>query len=294
MKKINTDIKKNVVNYILNILNLKFGILQNYLANRIYDNNKLFDNFNTTQKNLINIEKKENKSIESIPAKNFANIENYINSISQNEGFTTVGKYINNVSKSKNYEYKNKLKRIIQRITNPIINKETNREANKKTNIVNQQKNILDFIWNKNYIQDNEKKYNLPQIIFSKDENIMQNALIKDIQNSSFVKTINGSHKTGLSRVPYDGYIAETHKNEAILNADDANVWRNLQFVERGDGTEFDKKDINLNYTSTINISNTNDKSVEDDFMKILNYHKEEIYQMLANVVNRNNAKSYI
>ena len=82
--------------------------------------------------------------------------------------------------------------------------------------------------------------------------------------------------------------------HEAILNADDANVWRNLQFVERGDGTEFYKKDINLNYTSTINISNTNDKSVEDDFMKILNYHKEEIYQMLANVVNRNNAKSYI
>ena len=158
MKKINTDIKKNVVNYILNILNLKFGILQNYLANRIYDNNKLFDNFNTTQKNLINIEKKENKNIESKPAKNFANIENYINNISQSENFTTVEKYINNVSKSKNYEYKNKLKRIIQRITNPIINKETNREANKKTNIVNQQKNILDFIWNKNYIQDNEKK----------------------------------------------------------------------------------------------------------------------------------------
>ena len=96
MKKINTDIKKNVVNYILNILNLKFGILQNYLANRIYDNNKLFDNFNTTQKNLINIEKKENKSIESIPAKNFANIENYINSISQNDHYK-----INNDNKNK-------------------------------------------------------------------------------------------------------------------------------------------------------------------------------------------------
>ena len=75
MKKINTDIKKNVVNYILNILNLKFGILQNYLANRVYDNNKLFDNFNATQKNSIDFEKKENNSIESIPAKNFANIE---------------------------------------------------------------------------------------------------------------------------------------------------------------------------------------------------------------------------
>lgn len=45
MKKINTDFKKNVVNYILNILNLKFGKLQNYIENFMYDNKKLDDNF---------------------------------------------------------------------------------------------------------------------------------------------------------------------------------------------------------------------------------------------------------
>lgn len=268
MKKINTDFKKNVVNYILNILNLKFGKLQNYIENFMYDNKKLDDNFSINQENSIIFDK--NEKVESKSDKNLNNIENYINNLYQH----------------KNFENKNTLERLIQRINNSHLNK--------KTNIINQQKNILDFIWNKTHIQDNEKKYSLPQLFFSQDENLIHNALIKDSQNYSFVKTINGSHKSGLLRVPYDGNIAETHKNEAILNAEDANVWRNLQFIERGDGKEFDTTGINLNYTPTINISNTSNQSVEEDLMKILNYHKDEIYKMLANVVNRNNAKSYI
>lgn len=36
----------------------------------------------------------------------------------------------------------------------------------------------------------------------------------------------NGSHATGKDYVPYDGYIAETHKGEAILTADEAKQWR--------------------------------------------------------------------
>lgn len=284
-KKINTDIKNNVVNLILNILNLKFGALQNYLESYISDNKKLFDNFKTNQENSNAFYKKENPAPK--PVKNFANVENYINDISQYKNLTTVEKNINNVYQHKNFEYKSVLKNIIKRITNPL--------TNNKTNVVTHQKNIADIISNKNYIQDCNRKYNLPQNFFAKNENVINKVLINDTQNSSFVKkTINGSHKTGLSRVPYDGYIAETHKNEAILNAEDANVWRNLQFIERGDGTEFDTTGINFNYTPTINISNTSNKSVEDDLMKILNYHKEEIYQMIANVVNRNNAKSYI
>lgn len=38
---------------------------------------------------------------------------------------------------------------------------------------------------------------------------------------------VDGSHENGLDRVPKDGYIAELHKDEAVLTADQANDWRN-------------------------------------------------------------------
>jgi len=37
------------------------------------------------------------------------------------------------------------------------------------------------------------------------------------------------SHKTGLDVVPYDSYIAELHKDESVLTADDAGTWRTLK-----------------------------------------------------------------
>lgn len=39
---------------------------------------------------------------------------------------------------------------------------------------------------------------------------------------------IDGSHAGGLRTVPYDGYVAELHKNESVLTADEASVWRTL------------------------------------------------------------------
>ena len=35
-----------------------------------------------------------------------------------------------------------------------------------------------------------------------------------------------GSHASGLDYVPYDGYMAKTHRREAILSPDDADAWR--------------------------------------------------------------------
>jgi phage-related minor tail protein len=37
---------------------------------------------------------------------------------------------------------------------------------------------------------------------------------------------IDGSHLNGLEKVPFDGYIAKTHKDEAILTAPQARAWR--------------------------------------------------------------------
>ena len=38
---------------------------------------------------------------------------------------------------------------------------------------------------------------------------------------SSTTKSVSGSHKNGLSYVPYDGYIAELHKGERVLTAEE-------------------------------------------------------------------------
>lgn len=43
---------------------------------------------------------------------------------------------------------------------------------------------------------------------------------------SLFGSQVDGSHEDGLDRVPYDGYVAETHKDEAILTATEAENWR--------------------------------------------------------------------
>lgn len=37
---------------------------------------------------------------------------------------------------------------------------------------------------------------------------------------------LDGSHETGLNRVPFDGYRAELHKGEAVLTAQEAKQWR--------------------------------------------------------------------
>ena len=39
--------------------------------------------------------------------------------------------------------------------------------------------------------------------------------------------SVNGSHKTGLSYVPFDGYIAELHKGERVLTAGENRAYSN-------------------------------------------------------------------
>lgn len=46
--------------------------------------------------------------------------------------------------------------------------------------------------------------------------------------NSRGKAIVDGSHKDGLDTVPKDGYIAELHKNEAVLTADQADTWRGM------------------------------------------------------------------
>ena len=47
---------------------------------------------------------------------------------------------------------------------------------------------------------------------------------------------INGTYAMGLDRVPWDGFVAELHKDETVLTANEAAVWRELQ--RRGSQTQ--------------------------------------------------------
>lgn len=44
----------------------------------------------------------------------------------------------------------------------------------------------------------------------------------------SYAEAVNGSHATGLARVPFDSYTAELHKDEAVLTASQANTLRGM------------------------------------------------------------------
>lgn len=53
-----------------------------------------------------------------------------------------------------------------------------------------------------------------------------ENAAAYDQYLKDFARGYNGSHAAGLDRVPYDGYLAELHADEAVLNAQEAALWR--------------------------------------------------------------------
>jgi len=53
-----------------------------------------------------------------------------------------------------------------------------------------------------------------------------------------FKKLFNGSHATGLERVPYDGYVAELHKDETVLTAQQSSALRSAgMLTQNSDGT---------------------------------------------------------
>lgn len=93
-----------------------------------------------------------------------------------------------------------------------------------------------------------------------------------------------GSHANGLTRVPYDGYIAEVHKNESILTAKEANEWRNYK---NGSGAS-----MTINYSPVINLQNSTNES-RSELMKELEKHKRELADMLDRYYRQRNRGVY-
>ena len=63
--------------------------------------------------------------------------------------------------------------------------------------------------------------YGKAQDISNEMSRILSSASVTSIKTD-------GSHASGLDRVPYDGYVAELHKDEAVLTKEEAAVWHAL------------------------------------------------------------------
>lgn len=91
-----------------------------------------------------------------------------------------------------------------------------------------------------------------------------------------------GSHANGLTRVPFDGYRAELHKDEAVLTKKQANVWRN--------GRNNNNSTITITYNPIITISGDAPKS---EFAKELKKHKDEIAKIIEEIARRKDRTVY-
>lgn len=107
---------------------------------------------------------------------------------------------------------------------------------------------------------------------------------IKFGKNKDTAIPVNGSHAQGLARVPFDGYIAETHKDESILSAPEAREWRNYKAAGSS------PQPIILNYNPTIEGGAGLD---EAKILAILKSHSRELVQILEGVLRRREARSY-
>ena len=93
-----------------------------------------------------------------------------------------------------------------------------------------------------------------------------------------------GSHALGLSRVPFDGYLAETHKDEAILTAPEAEAWRNYKTQNTKN------QQITINYSPQITGVSGDDKA---KIMSVLKEQASELLQIFEKTLKRREVRSY-
>ena len=78
---------------------------------------------------------------------------------------------------------------------------------------------------------------------------------------------VDGSHATGLARVPFDGYIAELHKGEEVLTADDPRNINNYRNVTRTRTTQTTTNSPTITYNPVFNIEvngNATEREITD------------------------------
>lgn len=85
---------------------------------------------------------------------------------------------------------------------------------------------------------------------------------------------IAGSHATGLNRVPYDGYIAELHKDEMVVPATQSRNLRkqglNIDNVDKGTSTRTKSRRPKKYTYQTTSVSNSDLPQLIDALMKLI------------------------
>ncbi len=110
-------------------------------------------------------------------------------------------------------------------------------------------------------------------------------------QRANKKQKVDGSHALGLSYVPYDGYIAQVHKGEAILNRQEANRWRDddSSIVS---STNNSSASFTINFKPSVTISNSSPQAKEE-FLTLLNKYKYELVKMIQEISQRQSARAY-
>ena len=84
-----------------------------------------------------------------------------------------------------------------------------------------------------NYIEYIKKQWeNLKEFLKKPIEGVVKLFKRSEEDGESDTVTVDGSHRGGLPRVPFDGYIARLHKNERVLTAEE-----NRQYISGGNKT---------------------------------------------------------
>lgn len=109
-----------------------------------------------------------------------------------------------------------------------------------------------------------------------------------EIKNSRSAK-VNGSHANGLNYVPFDGYIAETHKGEAILTEDEANIWRNNKQKTVNNANS----PIIVEFKPVITIQNSSTNEAKEEFITLLRKYKDELIKIIQEILRRQEARAY-